>query len=67
MLSSALAVAGLLTSRSGPRCQGPPAVLSAESMAEANRRAAERKAEKERRKAEREAKKGGRRAAAATA
>lgn len=64
MLCSAFAVAGLLTSRSGPRSQGPPAVVSAESMAEANRRAAERKAEKERRKAE---KVGGRKAAAAAA
>ena len=64
MLCSALAVAGLITSRSGPRCQGPPAVLSAESMAEANRRAAERRAEKERKKA---GKAGVRKAAAATA
>jgi len=64
MLCSALAVAGLITSRSGPRRQGPPAVLSEASMEEANRRAAERRAEKERRKAE---KAGGRRAAAATA
>ena len=67
MLSAAFAVAGLITSESGPRQQGPPAVLSRESMEEANRRAAERKAEKERKKTEREAGKGGRRAAAAPA
>ena len=64
LLSSAFAVAGLLASLSGPRQQGPPAVLSRSSMDEANRRAAERAAEKERRKA---ARTGGRKAAAATA
>lgn len=67
MLGAALAVAGLIISESGPRQQGPPEVLSASSMAEANARAARRAAERERKKAERAAAKGKRRAAAAPA
>ena len=67
LLSAAFAVAGLITAESGPRQQGPPAVLSKESMEEANGRAAERAAEKERKRAERESGKGGRKAAAAPA
>ena len=62
-LAAAFAVAGLVVSASGPRQQGPPAVLSAASMAEANERAARREAERERKKAE----KGKRRAAASAA
>ena len=64
MIAAALAVAGLVLSESRPCRQGPPEVLSAASMAEANERAARRKAERERKRAERAAAKGGRRAAA---
>lgn len=46
MLCSAFALAALVISDSGPRPEGPPEVLSAASMAEADRRAAERAARK---------------------
>ena len=62
MLAAALAVAGLVLSESGPRRLGPPGVLSAASMAEANERAARRAAEGERKRAA-----GGREAAASAA
>ena len=70
LLAAAVAVAGLVISESGPCRLGPPEVLSAESMAKANERAARREAERQRKKAERAeraAAKGGRKAATATA